>query len=107
MKFSRPMKISLSLSALIFVLGGIFRWQEHQRLEIIRASHALLVAEAAGVGITLDSTQPEANMRLIKYERKNNTIDVKKIVSEYAANLGAALCHYYTQTDKYQYPLLY
>ena len=87
MKFSRPMKISLSLSlsALILVLGGIFRWQEHQRLEIIRASHALLVAEAAGVGITIDSTQPEANVRLTKYERKNNTNDVKKIVSEFIA----------------------
>ncbi len=79
------MRISIALSLLILAIGAALGWQDHQRLTIVRAGHAKLVAEAAKSGITLDPTRPENGLRTTKRERENKEIEAKKAAAEFIA----------------------
>ncbi|MEO5914166.1 MAG: hypothetical protein ABIS50_08035 [Luteolibacter sp.] len=79
------MKISIALSLLILAIGATLGWQDHQRLETVRESHAKLVAEAAKSGIVVDSTHPEEGVRVTKHEREDKEKDAKKAAAEFIA----------------------
>lgn len=64
------MKFSIPLALLILAISSLIGWQDHQRLNAVRASHAQLVAEAASLGITLDPAHPNDPVRITKHERE-------------------------------------
>ncbi len=65
------MRISLILTLIILAIGATFRWQDHQRLEIVQTEHDKLVALAAGAGIRLDEESSENGVRVTKRERED------------------------------------
>ena len=79
------MRISIALSLLILAIGALVGWQDHQRLVTVRASHAKLVAEAAGSGITIDPAHPEEGVRVTKRERENKDEDARKAAARFIA----------------------
>jgi|GEM_PF-727045 len=79
------MKFPIALSLLIIATGTILVWQEHQRIETLRASHAKLVAEAAKSGIHLSSARPGEVVRVTKREREDQGKNVGKATAEFLA----------------------
>ena len=79
------MRISIALSLLILAIGALVGWQDHQRLVEVRASHAKLVAEAAGSGISIDPSHPEDGVRVTKRERENKDEDARKAAARFIA----------------------
>ena len=60
------MKISIAVSLLILALAAGIGWQDYRRLAVVRGDHAKLLAEAAKLGITMDSVRSEAAARVTK-----------------------------------------
>lgn len=79
------MRFSIALSLLILAIGALVGWQEHQRLVVVRASHAKLVAEAAGSGVSIDPAHPEDGVRVTKRERENKDEDARKAAARFIA----------------------
>jgi len=79
------MRISIALSLLILAIGAAIGWQDHQRLEIVRASHDKLVAEAASSGITLDPGQSESGVRITKREREDKDAIARQTAVDFIA----------------------
>lgn len=77
------MKPPLVLSLLILAVGAAIGWSDHQRLLTVRAAHDQTVTEAAKRGISVDSSNEAATVRVTKRERENR---------EAAARLLAADC---------------
>jgi len=79
------MRISIALSLLILAIGALVGWQDHRRLAEVRDSHARLVAEAAGSGISIDPAHPEEGVRVTKRERENKDQDARKAAARFIA----------------------
>ena len=77
------MKPPLVLSLLILAVGAAIGWSDHQRLLTVRAAHDQTVTEAAKRGISVDSSNEAATVRVTKRERESR---------EAAARLLAADC---------------
>lgn len=79
------MRISIALSLLILAIGAAIGFQDHQRLEVVRESHAKLVAQAAGAGITLDPESAKDGVRVTKREREDKEKAAKEAAAEFIA----------------------
>jgi hypothetical protein len=80
------MKFSIALAVLILVLAAAFGWQDHERLASVRASHAALVAEAAALGISIDSTHPDGRPLVTKHaEREDKQAAAKDAAAKFIA----------------------
>ena len=60
------MKTSLTASALILLIGASLGWHDHRELVTVRERHTRLVAEAAGLGISMDPKNPGKVLRATK-----------------------------------------
>ena len=79
------MKISIALSLLILAAAAGLGWHDHQRLAQVRESHEKLVAEAATLGISSNSSNPAAPVRITKRERENREAAAKDAAAEFIA----------------------
>jgi hypothetical protein len=79
------MKISIAAAILILAIAVSLGWRDHQRLVAVREHHTKLVAEAATLGIALDSTNPADPIRITKRERENREADAKLAAAELIA----------------------
>jgi hypothetical protein len=80
------MKISIAFSILILVLAAAFGWHGHERLASVRASHAALIAEAAALGISTDSTLKDGRPLVTKHaEREDKQAIAKDAAAKFIA----------------------
>lgn len=68
------MKIPLLISVLILASGAILGWYGHQRLAVVRRTHAELVAEAAKFGITINALHAADAARIPRQERQTREV---------------------------------
>jgi len=78
-------KISIAAAILILLIAALFGWQDHQRLETIRESHAKIVATAAQLGISVDPSRPDDPVRITKRERENKEANAGLTAAEFIA----------------------
>ena len=72
------MKIPLALSVLILAIGAALVWHGHQQTAALRETHEKLLADAAQLGISLDTTHPSDAVRLTKHSERENRGAVAK-----------------------------
>lgn len=79
------MKISIAASILILAVAASLAWRGQQQLAVARASHAALVAKAAQLGISLNSSNAANPVRITKRGRENKEADAKLAAAEFLA----------------------
>ncbi len=79
------MKISIAASILILLVAALFGVPNHQRLATIRESHAKLVADAAQLGVSIDSDHPDDPVRITKRGREDKEADARAAATEFIA----------------------
>jgi hypothetical protein len=79
------MKVSIAASILILLVAALFGVPNHQRLTVMRESHAKLVATAAQIGVSIDPSHPDDPVRVTKRERENKDADAKLAAAELIA----------------------
>jgi hypothetical protein len=79
------MKISIAASILILLVAALLGFHGHQRLLGVRETHAKLAASASELGISIDPSRPEANVRITRRERVNKEADAKAAAAEFIA----------------------
>lgn len=79
------MRASIVLTFIILAIGATLRWQDHQRLEVIRTEHDKLVAMAAGAGITLGEGDSGHGIRVTKREREDREAIARLAASDLIA----------------------
>jgi hypothetical protein len=80
------MKISIAVSLLILAAAAGLGWHDHKRLEEVRTSHGKLVAEAAKLGIVVNSPgTADEPVRITKHEREDREADARKAAAEFIA----------------------
>lgn len=79
------MKISIAASIVILLVAALFGVPNQQRLVMVRASHAKLVAEAATLGIFLDSSNAADPVRITKRGRADREADARLAAAEFIA----------------------
>lgn len=79
------MRLSITLTLLILAVGGLLGWQDHQRLVVVRSTHAKLVAEAAAAGLHVAATGQDDGVRATKREREDKTAIAKNAAADFIA----------------------
>lgn len=79
------MKISITCSAIILIVGGAWGLRDQQRLNAIRERHTQLSAEAAKFGISVNLKDTETSARLTKRERADGAVEAKLAAKEFIA----------------------
>jgi hypothetical protein len=79
------MKISLALTVLILIIGVSFHAGYEKHLEEARESHAKLVEEAASLGISVDTSDPDAAVLVTKRQRDDTEREAKEVAKEMIA----------------------
>ena len=79
------MKIPVAAAILILLVAALFGTQNQQRLAVVRAGHAKLVAEAAQLGISLDSSHADDPVRITKRGREDKGAAAKLAAAEFIA----------------------
>lgn len=79
------MKISIATSLFILLVASLFGWQGHQRLVIVRETHAKLATTAAGLGFSVNLAHPSNPVRITKRERENKDVDAKAAAAQFIA----------------------
>lgn len=83
MKYS--MKSSLILSVLILIVGVSIHVGNKSRLAEAKESHAKLVAEAASLGISVDTSDPDAAVLVTKRQRDDTELEAKEVAKRMIA----------------------
>jgi hypothetical protein len=80
------MKISIALTVLILAAAAGLGWKNHAHLTKVSTSHAKLVTEAAGLGISLDLTKSVPSVRSTKRaDRGDKVVEAKAIAADIIA----------------------
>ena len=80
------MKISIALSVVILAVGAMFGWHDHQQLVVVRETHEKLVAEAAGLGISVDHANSSNPVRVTKRsEREDKEAEARLAAKDFIA----------------------
>jgi len=79
------MKTSITLSVLIAAFAGLFGWQGQQRLANAEEAHAELVADATRLGLSTDTSDPNADIRFSRGERVDRSANGKEIAVDLIA----------------------
>ena len=76
------MKISIAISVLILISAAFLGYADKLRLEGARETHGKLVAEAAALGISIDSESPDAGALVTKRAREDKDAAARAAAKE-------------------------
>ena len=82
---NRPMKISITIAALILALAAVFGWTDHRKLSSVTETHRALTEEAAALGLTLGQEGSEGEVLVTKRAREDKDAEAKLAAKDFIA----------------------
>ncbi len=79
------MKISIAISLLILAAAAVIGWNNRQRIQVVSETHRSLVAEAAALGLSIDTENPEGVSLATKREREDKAAQARLVAKELIA----------------------
>jgi len=79
------MRIPVVITVLLLAAAAVIGWQDHRRLDRLRAAHAELLTRAAAQGVSIDPGDPTASPRLSKRLRVNRAAEARQVASSFMA----------------------